>query len=242
MTAPARTRVTSPYGYSPGYNGFHNGIDFAHIDPNNTPVFAFRAGRVVHVGVYPGWEGRGIVVVIDHGGGVVSWSCHLRAATVTVGQQVAAGQRVGTMGATGAALGIHLHWMVCLNGVAVDPTPYLMSSAGGGTTPFIPEEDDMPLLIKHPDNSVGLLSDGGILDPISSMTEVESLQYTGLVGPIKEVSSLVWDTLTARSNRLQAVGQTATINYELLAKALAKEIAVPTAEQNGAAARAAIVK
>ena len=35
---------------------------------------------------------------------------------------------------------------------------------------------------------------------------------------------------------------TPPIDYAELAKALAKEIAVPTAEQNGAAARAAIVK
>lgn len=142
MGRPATTRITSPYGYSSGYVGFHNGVDFAHSDPSNTPVYAFRAGTVTFVGVSSAWSGRGRVVVIDHGNGVVSWSCHLSGTWVSAGQHVSEGDRVGTMGATGAVLGIHLHWMIYLNGVVVDPTPYLTSSSGGGITPFDPEEED----------------------------------------------------------------------------------------------------
>ena len=142
MSLPATTRITSPYGESADYDGFHNGIDFAHIDPNDTPVFAFRAGVVTFVGVYPGWAGRGYVVIVDHGGGVVSWSCHLASSAVNVGDRVAAGQRIGTMGNTGTKY-VHLHWMIYLHGQVVDPTPYLTASAGGGISPFDPEEDDM---------------------------------------------------------------------------------------------------
>lgn len=142
MPRPASTRITAPYGYSAGYDGFHNGIDFAHDDPEATPVFAFQSGRVTFVGFYPGWAGRGRVVVIDHGNGVVSWSCHLASATVVAGQNVTVGQRVGLMGATGAAQGIHLHWMIYLNGKVVDPTPYLAGSSGGGTSPFPGPKDN----------------------------------------------------------------------------------------------------
>ena len=141
MARPATTRITSPYGYSDGYDGFHKGIDFAHIDPNDTPVFAYRAGTVTHVGWISGWAGLGMVVAIDHGGGVQSWSCHLAAASVSVGQKVTEGQRIATMG-NSATKYVHLHWVIVKDGVMVDPTPYLSATAGTATTPSAPEEDD----------------------------------------------------------------------------------------------------
>ena len=163
MGRPATTRITSPYGYSSGYVGFHNGIDFAHSDPSNTPVYAFRAGTVTFVGVSSAWSGRGRVVVIDHGNGVVSWSCHLSGTWVSAGQHVSEGDRVGTMGATGAVLGIHLHWMIYLNGAVVDPTPYLTSSSGGGTTPFTPAQEEVEMILVYvPSNRAWML-----INPVS---------------------------------------------------------------------------
>jgi len=61
--------------------------------------------------IYAGWRKRGtdgaaggIVVWISHGGGTLYTTYnHLSGVTVKIGQKVSAGQRVGSIGATGAA-------------------------------------------------------------------------------------------------------------------------------------------
>jgi murein DD-endopeptidase MepM/ murein hydrolase activator NlpD len=40
---------------------------------------------------------------------------------VKAGDEVAAGQRIGTVGKTGIAYGMHLHWAVWRNGELIDP-------------------------------------------------------------------------------------------------------------------------
>ena len=42
-------------------------------------------------------------------------------ADIEVGQKVAKGNPVGTMGKTGYAQGYHLHWEMRLNNIAIDP-------------------------------------------------------------------------------------------------------------------------
>jgi len=37
---------------------------------------------------------------------------------------VKAGQRIGTIGSTGASTGPHLHWGLYVNQIAVDPVPW----------------------------------------------------------------------------------------------------------------------
>ena len=64
-------------------------------------------------------------VGIDHGHGVVSVLLHLATIDVAEGDAVRAGQRVGTVGSTGIATGPHLHWGFFVDGIAVDPRPWL---------------------------------------------------------------------------------------------------------------------
>jgi Membrane proteins related to metalloendopeptidases len=93
---------------------FHDGLDIG--GPTGVPVFAAAAGTVI----YAGWRKRGtdgaaggIVVWISHGGGTLYTTYnHLSGVTVKIGQKVSAGQRVGSIGATGAAVGSHLHFEV----------------------------------------------------------------------------------------------------------------------------------
>ncbi len=99
---------------------FHEGVDIAA--DYGTPVRASAAGTVVAAS-YDG--GYGLKVDIDHGNGYHTWYAHLEAALVTVGQHVYKGEVIGHAGATGFATGPHLHYQIMLNGVAINPTPYL---------------------------------------------------------------------------------------------------------------------
>jgi murein DD-endopeptidase MepM/ murein hydrolase activator NlpD len=69
----------------------------------------------------------GNFVLIDHGGAVQTAYGHIRdgGIGVTVGQQVAAGQPIAQVGTTGASTGCHLHFEVRVNGVQIDPMPFL---------------------------------------------------------------------------------------------------------------------
>jgi hypothetical protein len=127
---PSQGRVSSEYGVRRYYNGvfaenyYHRGIDYAA--PTGSPVIAPAAGRVVLVGrVADGFELHGNTIGIDHGQGVSSIFIHLNSISVREGDQVQPGQTIGTVGNTGASTGPHLHWGVYVNGVAVDPGPWM---------------------------------------------------------------------------------------------------------------------
>lgn len=116
---PVRGRRTSPFGkyrtYSDGKKKHHYGVDIAAR--TGTPVGATAAGEVVLAEEQPIY---GNVVIVHHGQGVSSSYNHLHTIDVTVGQQVAAGARVGTVGSTGQSTGPHLHWGMVVDGAAVD--------------------------------------------------------------------------------------------------------------------------
>ncbi len=99
---------------------FHSGLDFQ--GSANTSILATAPGVVTmdsRDGAY------GITVEIDHGYGFKSRYSHLRQALVNAGQTVSAGQRVGLMGATGRATGVHLHYEVLFNGEPLNPANFL---------------------------------------------------------------------------------------------------------------------
>ncbi len=116
--------LTSGFGYRrdpiSGVRKFHNGIDIAA--PRGTPVYAYTNGKVVTAG----WGNMtGNYVVIDHGGGLRTKYLHLSSISVSVGQSVKVGQKIGGVGSTGYSTGNHLHFEVTKNGVAVNPLLYL---------------------------------------------------------------------------------------------------------------------
>ena len=59
--------------------------------------------------------------MVDHGHGLHSIYVHLRDVLVEVGQKVAQGAALGTVGSTGRATGPHLHWGVYWFERVVDP-------------------------------------------------------------------------------------------------------------------------
>jgi murein DD-endopeptidase MepM/ murein hydrolase activator NlpD len=115
---PVNGPITSPFGMR--WGRMHEGIDIGV--PYGTPIHAAAAGRVI----YCGWEsGYGNLTVIDHGNGLATAYGHQSQIAVSCGQDVAQGQVIGYVGATGDATGPHLHFEVRVNGQAVDPLGYL---------------------------------------------------------------------------------------------------------------------
>jgi murein DD-endopeptidase MepM/ murein hydrolase activator NlpD len=98
----------------------HTGYDWAA--PSGTPVLAANAGRAALVTEHF-FAGRHVVV--DHGLGLFTLYYHLTETRVAAGDPVAAGQVIGTVGATGRVTGPHLHFAVLLGGARVDPEALL---------------------------------------------------------------------------------------------------------------------
>jgi murein DD-endopeptidase MepM/ murein hydrolase activator NlpD len=73
-----------------------------------------------------GYEGYGTIVLVA-GEGFETLYAHLARARVRVGEWVVAGERIGLAGCTGACTGTHLHFELRLDGIAVDPVPFLAS-------------------------------------------------------------------------------------------------------------------
>ena len=97
----------------------HAGVDIAAA--RKTSVNAPAAGIVADVGEYI-LTGR--TVIIDHGQGVMSAYFHLDTVLVQRGDQIAAGKRIGRVGATGLATGPHLHYGIYIHGKDVDPAAW----------------------------------------------------------------------------------------------------------------------
>jgi murein DD-endopeptidase MepM/ murein hydrolase activator NlpD len=63
----------------------------------------------------------GNTVIVDHGLGLQTLYAHLSSIEAKVGDKVAKGQELGRTGATGLAIGDHLHFEVLISGVSVTP-------------------------------------------------------------------------------------------------------------------------
>lgn len=87
-----------------------NGVDFGA--PSGTAVYA-AAGGTVTVAKSGGYNGGyGSYVVISHGNGVQTLYAHLSSVSLSAGDTVSAGDRVGAVGNSGISTGFHLHFEV----------------------------------------------------------------------------------------------------------------------------------
>ena len=115
---PANGVVSSPFG--PRWGRMHEGLDIAA--PAGRPIRAAKAGTVITAEQQ---DGYGNLVVIDHGNGETTRYGHMSAFAVAKGQVVPIGHVIGQVGSTGHSTGNHLHFEIRINGVAMDPRPYL---------------------------------------------------------------------------------------------------------------------
>ena len=113
--------VGSPFGARWGKP--HEGIDLPA--PIGTPVFAAADGRVVYAG--SGVRGYGNLVVIKHGGDLLTAYAHNSVLLVSRGQPVRAGDRIALVGQSGHATGPHLHFEVRSGQIPRDPMSFLPS-------------------------------------------------------------------------------------------------------------------
>ena len=112
---PTSFALEPPYG---GYLHFHTGVDL--LADYGTPIFAAAGGRVTAAG-YADYFGLRVEVTDSYG--LVEIYAHMEDTSVTVGQAVQQGQKVGLVGSTGLSIGSHLHLQLQVAGVPTDPMP-----------------------------------------------------------------------------------------------------------------------
>lgn len=134
-------RMSSGYGMRnhPVLGGMrgHKGVDLAA--PTGTPVYATADGYVSKADWFSSY---GKYISIEHGASLQTRFAHLSDMVVSAGDKVKKGDLIGYVGSTGRSTGPHLHYEVRVDGVAVDPSPYMVAS------------DD------HRDHALALISDG----------------------------------------------------------------------------------
>lgn len=115
-----RGAVTSGFGMRSDPLGagrrMHSGIDLAAAA--GSPILSTFDGVVSKAG----WSGGfGILVSVEHGGGLQTRYGHMSQVAVTAGQVVRKGDVLGYVGSTGRSTGPHLHYEMRRNGIAVSP-------------------------------------------------------------------------------------------------------------------------
>ncbi len=109
---PATGPISGLYGSQRILNGEprqpHYGVDVAAAP--GTPVLAADSGTVTLA--EPDLYLTGGTIIIDHGYGLSTTYMHMSSVETSVGQQVAQGQEIGKVGATGRVTGPHLDWRV----------------------------------------------------------------------------------------------------------------------------------
>lgn len=109
----------------------HNGIDLAGSGIDGTPILAPAPGVVIAAG-FAGTAGYRVTLSHDlDGDGNIDYYTkymHMRtnSISVSVGQEVISGQKLGEVGSTGSSTGSHLHFEILnSSNVHLDPTGYI---------------------------------------------------------------------------------------------------------------------
>ena len=125
---PVKGRISGRFGSQRIYRGgeagsYHSGLDIA-TGESGTPYVAPADGVVVLAAENP-FTLEGLLLIIDHGGGLNSAFLHSSRLVVREGETVRRGQHIGDVGATGRATGPHLHWSLKWRDTRLDPLLFL---------------------------------------------------------------------------------------------------------------------
>ncbi|HEY2015391.1 MAG TPA: M23 family metallopeptidase [Bryobacteraceae bacterium] len=126
---PLDGRLLSPFGKRTDpfseEGAFHKGVDISATF--GTAVHTTADGIVIFSQFQGGY---GLLVVVDHGGGFMTYYAHLSRTHVRVGQEVRRGDAVGMVGATGRVTAPHLHYEVRVQGTPQNPIHFMQSKTG----------------------------------------------------------------------------------------------------------------
>ena len=125
FVAPVSGCMTSPFGVARLHNGkptgeYHGGVD--QRTPAGEPIRAVAAGTVTFAKEF---NVLGNAIGIDHGQGLESMYLHMSRFVVTSGAPVQRGDILGYAGSTGRSTGPHLHWVLYVNGINVNPAQWV---------------------------------------------------------------------------------------------------------------------
>lgn len=136
FTRPVPGGVSSLFGMKRVFNGqprsVHRGLDLRGAQ--GTPILACADGQVA---LADNLYFSGNAVYINHGEGVFSAYLHMSESEVSLGQRVRKGQVIGLVGATGRVTGPHLHLSLIVQGVSVDPQPFLAARSSAPMAPDV---------------------------------------------------------------------------------------------------------
>ena len=122
--APGYTTITSRFGmrFHPVLKVYslHKGTDIGA--PTGSYVVASNDGVVISSTYTTGY---GNMVMIDHGGGIVTLYAHGSELIAQLGDQVKKGDLIMKVGSTGWSTGPHLHFEVRFNGQPIDSLEFL---------------------------------------------------------------------------------------------------------------------
>ena len=138
FTLPVPGCVLSPFGVKRLHNGkptgeYHTGID--QRSPAGKPIHAVAAGMVK---IARPLTVTGGTVAIDHGQGLETMYLHMSKFAVQPGDHVNRGDVIGYVGQTGRANGPHLHWVIYVNGIPVNPRQWVPLQACGAAPKNVP--------------------------------------------------------------------------------------------------------
>lgn len=121
---PVRGTIISNYGQQKQQDlnayVFNSGIDISA--PLGEAVRAASFGTVIYLGNIKGY---GDIIILDHGGNVVTLYAHLSKVLVRLNDQVTKGQIIGQVGTSGGAPSPRLHFEVRMDGKPVNPFDWL---------------------------------------------------------------------------------------------------------------------
>lgn len=123
---PTEGKISSVFGGRvhpvTGADGnFHTGIDIAGI--MNQTVISAAEGKVIKTGED---SANGKYVIVEHTGGYTTAYAHLNKICVTEGEYVDNNTKIGQMGESGIATGVHLHFEIKKNGERLNPEDFVL--------------------------------------------------------------------------------------------------------------------
>ncbi|NHN30892.1 LysM peptidoglycan-binding domain-containing M23 family metallopeptidase [Paenibacillus agricola] len=116
-----RAKLTS--GYGSRWGGFHPGMD---LQSEQSGIMASDHGSVS----FAGWKtGYGNCIIIDHHNGYSTLYGHLSKISVDVDERIQKGDKIGIMGDTGQATGVHLHFEIRKGDKQENPLDFLSQAS-----------------------------------------------------------------------------------------------------------------